>query len=99
MAAQATAAIRKAQNAPDAPAAPAALCGAARHRLAGHALRPADLAGEKLLVNVAQCSFRTAADHVLGPEVERLDAGGVPEVRELLYAAGALPRTAPRTTP
>ncbi|MEU5643234.1 LysR family transcriptional regulator [Streptomyces milbemycinicus] len=122
------------------------------HRLAGHALRPADLAGEKLLVNVAQCSFRMAADHVLGPEVERLDAGGVavmrawaeqglgiallprfavadavragrlvrlglpthdlrlrlvwsasaeevPEVRELLYAASALPRTAPRTTP
>ncbi|MEU5609458.1 LysR family transcriptional regulator [Streptomyces sparsogenes] len=125
---------------------PLDLVAAPGHRLAGgRPLRPADLRGEKLLVNVAQCSFRMAADQLLGPEVERVDAGGVavmrawaeqglgiallprfavaeavragrlarlglptrdlrlrlvwsapaeavPEVRELLYAASALPR-------
>ncbi|KUJ67118.1 LysR family transcriptional regulator [Streptomyces albus subsp. albus] len=60
---------------------PLDLVAAPDHRLAGRPLRPADLGGEKLLVNVAQCSFRLAADQLLGPEVRRVDAGGVAVMR------------------
>lgn len=40
-----------------------------------------DLCGQKLLVNVPRCSFRLAADRLLGPEVERVKAGGVAVMR------------------
>ncbi|MFC0598445.1 LysR family transcriptional regulator [Streptomyces palmae] len=57
------------------------LVAAPGHRLVGRPLVPADLAGENLLVNVAACSFRLAADRLLGPEVRRVDAGGVAVMR------------------
>ncbi len=62
-------------------AVPLDLVAAPGHPLAGRPLEAAGLAGERLLVNVAQCSFRMVADHLLGPEVERVEAGGVPVMR------------------
>ncbi|NSC19807.1 LysR family transcriptional regulator [Streptomyces albus subsp. chlorinus] len=60
---------------------PLDLVAAPSHPLAGHPLAPDDLAGERLLVNVDQCSFRLVAEQLLGPEVERVAAGGVPVMR------------------
>ncbi|WP_432069195.1 LysR family transcriptional regulator [Streptomyces sp. AA1529] len=65
----------------DVGAVPLDLVAAPGHPLAGRPLEAAGLAGERLLVNVAQCSFRMVADHLLGPEVERVEAGGVPVMR------------------
>ncbi|MFC4910892.1 LysR family transcriptional regulator [Actinomadura gamaensis] len=44
-------------------------------------LRPDDLDGQSLLVNVENCSFRLAADRFLGPGPTRVRAGGVPVLR------------------
>ncbi|NUU24566.1 MAG: LysR family transcriptional regulator [Streptomycetaceae bacterium] len=44
-------------------------------------LAPADLRGERLLVNVPACSFRLAGDRLLGDAVERVQAGAVPVMR------------------
>ncbi|MGK5558941.1 LysR family transcriptional regulator, partial [Actinomadura kijaniata] len=61
---------------------PLALVAAPGHPLGGRpALAPADLAGERLLVNVPACSFRMAADRLLGPGPERVPADGVPVMR------------------
>ncbi|ETK36079.1 LysR family transcriptional regulator [Microbispora sp. ATCC PTA-5024] len=61
---------------------PLALVAAPGHRLDGaQRVTPADLRGERLLVNVPSCSFRIAADRLLGPHVERVPAGGVPVMR------------------
>jgi DNA-binding transcriptional LysR family regulator len=61
---------------------PLDLVAAPAHALAGRAgLSPADLDGERLLVNVPQCSFRMAADRVLGAGPERVMAGGVSVMR------------------
>ena len=52
------------------------------HRYAGRpTLRPVDLRGERLLVNLPGCSFRYAGELLLGDLVERVEAGGVPVVR------------------
>ncbi|HEX2316687.1 MAG TPA: LysR family transcriptional regulator [Thermomonospora sp.] len=52
------------------------------HRLSGRPLvAPEDLAGERLLVNVPACSFWMAADRFIGPEPERVRAGGVAVMR------------------
>lgn len=52
------------------------------HRLRGQRrLDPEDLAGDRLLVNVPNCSFRMAADRLLGPGTERIQAGGVAVMR------------------
>ncbi|MGW4476692.1 LysR family transcriptional regulator [Nonomuraea sp. NPDC004354] len=61
---------------------PLVLVAAPGHPLAGRGLvGPGDLAGERLLVNVPGCSFRLAADSVLGPGPERVGAGGVAVMR------------------
>ena len=61
---------------------PLALVAAPSHPLAGReGLTPADLAGERLLVNAPNCSFLMAADRVVGPGPERVWAGGVPVMR------------------
>ncbi|MGW7252932.1 LysR family transcriptional regulator [Streptomyces sp. NPDC054834] len=60
---------------------PLDLVAAPDHPLAGRPLTPDDLAGERLLVNADQCSFRLAADHLLGPGVPRVQAGGVAVMR------------------
>ncbi|MET9342375.1 LysR family transcriptional regulator [Nonomuraea sp. NPDC003804] len=61
---------------------PLVLVAAPGHPLAGRGLvGPGDLAGERLLVNVPGCSFRLAADSVLGPAPERVAAGGVAVMR------------------
>jgi DNA-binding transcriptional LysR family regulator len=61
---------------------PLALVAAPRHPLAGRAgLTPADLTGERLLVNAPNCSFLMAADRVVGPGPERVWTGGVPVMR------------------
>lgn len=61
---------------------PLSLVAAPRHPLAGRAgLTPADLAGERLLVNAPNCSFLMAADRVVGPGPERVWTGGVPVMR------------------
>jgi DNA-binding transcriptional LysR family regulator len=65
----------------DVEAVPLDLVAAPGHRLSGRALTPADLAGERLLVNEERCSFRMAADRLVGPEVPRVAAGGVPVMR------------------
>ncbi|WP_131741722.1 LysR family transcriptional regulator [Actinomadura roseirufa] len=57
---------------------PLALVAAPGHRLAGAArVVPADLTRERLLLNGPACSFRMAAERVIGPEVERVRAGSV----------------------
>ncbi|WP_129841165.1 LysR family transcriptional regulator [Streptomyces sp. RFCAC02] len=61
---------------------PLALVAAPGHPLAARdTLAPADLAGERLLVNAAACSFRMAADHLIGTHATRVHAGGVPVMR------------------
>nr|WP_237417726.1 LysR family transcriptional regulator [Actinomadura rayongensis] len=61
---------------------PLALVAAPGHRLAARpALAADDLAGENLLVNVPGCSFRMAADRILGTVPHRVDAGGVAVMR------------------
>jgi DNA-binding transcriptional LysR family regulator len=61
---------------------PLALIAAPGHRLQGRdRLAPGDLAGERLLVNVPNCSFWMAADQTIGPCPERVRAGGVPVMR------------------
>ncbi|MFF1839918.1 LysR family transcriptional regulator [Streptomyces sp. NPDC058231] len=61
---------------------PLALVAAPQHPLAGRTgLSPKDLAHERLLVNVEACSFRMAAQRILGPGPERIRAGGVPVMR------------------
>ena len=60
-------------------------------------LEPDDLAGERLLVNAPGCSFRMAAEAVLGPTVERVAAGGVAVMRawaEQRMGVAVLPRFA-----
>ncbi|MFF0309671.1 LysR family transcriptional regulator [Streptosporangium sp. NPDC004379] len=61
---------------------PLVLVAAPGHRLAGRSpVLPGDLDGERLLVNVPACSFRMAADRILGPGPERVRAGGVAVMR------------------
>ncbi|RKN47315.1 LysR family transcriptional regulator [Streptomyces hoynatensis] len=61
---------------------PLALVAAPGHRLAGSpALAAGDFSGERLLVNVPNCSFRMAAERALGPGPERVEAGGVAVMR------------------
>jgi DNA-binding transcriptional LysR family regulator len=61
---------------------PLALVAAPGHRLHRHpSLVPGDLSGERLLVNVPNCSFFMAADKIIGPAPERVHAGGVPVMR------------------
>ncbi|GAA1568254.1 hypothetical protein GCM10009678_58850 [Actinomadura kijaniata] len=63
---------------------PLVLVAAPGHPPAGRpALAPADLAGERLLADVPACSFRMAADRLLGPGPgpERVRAAGVPVMR------------------
>lgn len=61
---------------------PLALVAAPDHHLRARAgLGPADLAGERLLVNVPGCSFRMAADRLLGPAPERVAVAGVAVMR------------------
>lgn len=61
---------------------PLVLVAAPGHALAGRAaLTPADLDGERLLVNVPECSFWMAGDRALGTGPERVRAGGVPVMR------------------
>ncbi|MEV4258298.1 LysR family transcriptional regulator [Spirillospora sp. NPDC049652] len=61
---------------------PLALVAAPDNPLAGRPnLTRADLRDQSLLVNVEKCSFRLAADRFLGPEPNRVRAGGVPVVR------------------
>jgi DNA-binding transcriptional LysR family regulator len=66
----------------DVEAVPLALVAAPGHRLLGRSqLAPDDLSGERLLVNVQNCSFLLAADKIIGPGPERVQAGGVPVMR------------------
>lgn len=66
----------------DLDAVPLVLVAAPSHPLRDRSsVRPEDLAGEKLLVNVPQCSFRMAADTVIGPGPERIRSGGVAVMR------------------
>ncbi|MGI5163794.1 LysR family transcriptional regulator [Spirillospora sp. CA-253888] len=66
----------------DVEAVPLVLVAAPGHRLAERPRVAAeDLDGERLLVNVPNCSFRMAADRVIGPEAERVQAGGVQVMR------------------
>ncbi|MGK5739457.1 LysR family transcriptional regulator [Micromonospora sp. URMC 103] len=61
---------------------PLVLVSAPTHPLAVRgALTPADLDGERLLVNVPECSFSMAGDRILGAGPERIRAGGVPVMR------------------
>ncbi|MFI7275242.1 LysR family transcriptional regulator [Streptomyces sp. NPDC049879] len=61
---------------------PLALVAAPSHPLAGRpALTADDLRGERLLVNVPECSFWMAGTRALGPGLERIRAGGVPVMR------------------
>jgi DNA-binding transcriptional LysR family regulator len=58
------------------------LVAAPTHALATRtALTPGDLKGERLLVNVPECSFWMAGDRILGAGPERVRAGGVPVMR------------------
>lgn len=66
----------------DIDAVPLALVAAPGHRLAASpTLIPGDLSGERLLVNVPNCSFFMAAGKILGPGPERVKAGAVPVMR------------------
>jgi DNA-binding transcriptional LysR family regulator len=61
---------------------PLALVSAPSHPFAGRAaLTPDDLADERLLVNVPECSFWMAGDKILGPGPKRIRVGGVPVMR------------------
>ena len=66
----------------DVDAVPLVLVAANDHPLLGRPrLTPADLAGERLLVNVPNCSFFMAADKVFGGSPERVHAGAVSVMR------------------
>ncbi|GAA5132805.1 LysR family transcriptional regulator [Pseudonocardia adelaidensis] len=66
----------------DLDAVPLVLVAANGHRLLGRPqLTPADLAGERLLVNVPNCSFSMAADKVIGGSPTRVHAGAVSVMR------------------
>jgi DNA-binding transcriptional LysR family regulator len=66
----------------DVDAVPLVLVAAPGHRLRGvPRLAPDDLSSERLLVNVANCSFLLAADMIIGPGPERIQAGGVAVMR------------------
>jgi DNA-binding transcriptional LysR family regulator len=66
----------------DVDAVPLVLVAAPDNRLVGRRrLTPADLAGERLLVNVPNCSFFMAADKTIGSGPERVHAGAVPVMR------------------
>jgi DNA-binding transcriptional LysR family regulator len=57
---------------------PLALVAAPEHPLAGRVrVMSEDLRGERLLVNVPGCSFRMAADKIIGPGTERIETGAV----------------------
>lgn len=61
---------------------PLALVAAPDHHLSRRTnLVVDDLANERLLVNVPNCSFRIAADKLLGPTPERIQTTGVPLMR------------------
>lgn len=60
---------------------PLALVAAPGHRLAERVPVPADLDAEPLLVNVAQCSFRLAAEALFGTRHPTVAAGGVAVMR------------------
>jgi DNA-binding transcriptional LysR family regulator len=60
---------------------PLVLVGAPGHPLLGRPLTADDLSGERLLVNVPNCSFLMAADKIIGAGVERVHAGAVPVMR------------------
>ncbi|MGP4019064.1 LysR family transcriptional regulator [Saccharopolyspora sp. 5N708] len=66
----------------DVDAVPLALVAAPGHRLRGHPrLTPADLSGDRLLVNAPNCSFLMAADKIIGTGPERVHVGSVPVMR------------------
>ncbi|MET8144070.1 LysR family transcriptional regulator [Sphaerisporangium sp. NPDC005288] len=66
----------------DVGAVPLILVAAPGHRLAGRpVLAAGELSGERLLVNAEGCSFRMAADRLIGPDTERVRAGGVAVMR------------------
>ncbi|WP_328808923.1 LysR family transcriptional regulator [Nonomuraea montanisoli] len=61
---------------------PLVLVAAPGHPLLGRPqVSPDDLAGERLLVNAANCSFLMAADRLIGPGPERVQVGGVQVMR------------------
>jgi DNA-binding transcriptional LysR family regulator len=61
---------------------PLVLIAAPGHRLLGRSrLSPGDLSGERLLVNVPNCSFFMAADKIVGTGPERVLSGGVSVMR------------------
>jgi DNA-binding transcriptional LysR family regulator len=61
---------------------PLVLVAAPDHPLRGRPdLRPADLAADRLLVNVPGCTFRMAADRLFGPRPERTQVAGVAVLR------------------
>ncbi|MER7008857.1 LysR family transcriptional regulator [Dactylosporangium sp. NPDC000555] len=61
---------------------PLALVAAPAHPLAGRTgLAAADLDGERLLVNVPECSFWLAGNRLFGSGPKRVRAGGVPVMR------------------
>jgi DNA-binding transcriptional LysR family regulator len=61
---------------------PLALVSAPTHPLATRTgLTPADLAHERLLVNVPECSFWMAGTRIFGAVPRRIRAGGVPVMR------------------
>lgn len=61
---------------------PLVLVAAPGHRLSGRSrLAPADLSGERLLVNVPNCSFLMAADKIMGAGPERVRVGAVSVMR------------------
>lgn len=61
---------------------PLDLVAAPDHPLTGAArVTPADLHGERLLVNVPACSFWLAGQRLFGADVRRVRAGGVPVMR------------------
>jgi DNA-binding transcriptional LysR family regulator len=66
----------------DVGAVPLILVAASDHPLAGRrSLSPADLSGQRLLVNVSGCSFSMAADNIIGAGPERVYVGAVPVMR------------------
>ncbi|MCI2420254.1 LysR family transcriptional regulator [Saccharopolyspora sp. K220] len=66
----------------DVDAVPLALVADPGHRLRGRPrLDPADLSGERLLVNAPNCSFLMVADKIIGTGPERVHAGSVPVMR------------------
>ena len=61
---------------------PLVLVAAPGHPLAARrGLTPADLSGQRLLVNAPNCSFLLAADEVIGTGPERVYTGAVPVMR------------------